>query len=112
MRANRQSEGKATKPGRLPNGKFQKGQSGNPGGVPKATLAIKKALQSRADEVVEELLKLVRDKDPRVRLAACVEVLDRVLGRPTVGEPDDGGGQKVMVLVQYVNDWFSAQGET
>jgi hypothetical protein len=65
------------------------GGSLNPGGVPVAVLALRKRLAMGAEGAVDELLALMRDPDARVRLAACRDVLDRVLGRPVPTEPEE-----------------------
>ena len=68
--------------------KWQKGQSGNPGGRPKSrhiTEALRKALENGdADELAQVLLSLARNgKKQSVRLAAIREIADRTEGRPT-----------------------------
>ena len=76
---------------------WQKGQSGNPSGLPVGTPKVKQALmkllrlaperrfevKTRGDQVAAELVRLaLKARDPRVRLSAITEILNRLYGRP------------------------------
>ncbi len=66
--------GAGAKPGERRGGR----QKGTPN---KITADIKAALRMHGDELVKVLLKLTKDKDPRVRLGAIQTALDRGYGK-------------------------------
>ena len=62
---------------------FKPGQSGNPGGRPKAEGVIRELARSHTAEVFERLMDIVRaGEDERSVVAACIAVLDRAWGKP------------------------------
>ena len=64
----------------------------------RATGAIKAAFQLHGDELVDALLALTKDKDPRVRLGAINACLDRGWGRPAQAITGDTGGPVQIVV--------------
>jgi len=58
---------------------FKPGQSGNPGGRPKGIAA---KAREHTDKALEVLVEGMADEDPRVRVTAAKEVLDRGWGKP------------------------------
>lgn len=65
--------------------KFQKGQSGNPGGPPKGILReLREKHHDDVFRIVDELVKMALNPDvePKHRIAASKEALDRIVGRP------------------------------
>ena len=70
------------KPLRDPLGRVLPGSSTNPGGRPKLPEWFRRDL---TNEALEHLAKIVRgtETDPKIsRAMACLEVLDRVIGKP------------------------------
>ena len=64
----------------------------------RATAGIKAAFQLHGDELVDALLALTKDKDPRVRLGAIQAALDRGWGRPAQAITGDAGGPVQIVV--------------
>lgn len=61
---------------------FKPGQSGNPGGQPKAYAEVRKLLDSGVLAAAETMLDLAANSDdPKVRMAAAKDILDRTLGK-------------------------------
>ena len=72
-----------------------KGQSGNPGGRPKALAAVKAAAQEKGPECIRLLWELSQCADSdAAKIAAIKELLDRGFGRPAqaveVSGPEGG----------------------
>jgi hypothetical protein len=69
---------------------FQKGQSGNPGGRPKAVAEVRELARVHCADAIAELARLARHaKSEAVRIAAIRELLDRGYGKamqPLIGE--------------------------
>lgn len=61
--------------------KFQKGKSGNPGGRTKQDKQIKEVAQKYGLDCIKGLAELMRSDDPKVRLGAIKEMLDRGFGK-------------------------------
>lgn len=61
--------------------KFQKGQSGNPGGRPKEVRELAALAQEHSGAALKRLVALMASADGKVAVAACREILDRGFGR-------------------------------
>jgi hypothetical protein len=63
---------------------FQKGQSGNPGGKPKAIVEVMAVAQANSALAISTLAEIARNKKQpaAARVAASVAILDRGWGRP------------------------------
>jgi hypothetical protein len=64
--------------------RFQKGQSGNPGGRPKVLGQVQELARQYTAEALETLRDIMRDKKapPAARALASNSILDRAYGRP------------------------------
>jgi hypothetical protein len=69
--------------GKPPRGRpFQPGQSGNPGGRPKALAEVRDLAREHTPEAIETLVTMMRGGGDRERIAAATALLDRAWGRP------------------------------
>ena len=75
---------------------WQKGQSGNPSGRPKANLEFIAKAREHSLEALALLVEQMRDPKlpPAIRQAAASDILDRGIGKPAqavqLSGPDDG----------------------
>jgi len=76
------------------------GQSGNPGGRPKADAELKEACRKHSPEVIEILLKYARGRDARAAVAACNTLLDRGYGKPAQAITGADGENELRVVVR------------
>ena len=80
-------------------GRFAKGQSGNPGGRPKDEARVAELARSYTAEAVETLVSLMRyGKDERVRGTAAQALLDRGWGKPKVEVVAEGASSYIEAL--------------
>jgi hypothetical protein len=68
---------------------WQPGQSGNPGGPPKPVREALRLAREATPAAMRELIALLGDPDPRIRLLAANSLLDRGLGRARERPPAD-----------------------
>ncbi|GEP04042.1 DUF5681 domain-containing protein [Methylobacterium oxalidis] len=85
---------------------FQPGQSGNPGGRPKASARVRDAAREHTERAIEVLVAIMTSEDAATaaRVAAASAILDRGYGKPT--QPVDGDGEggviPVGLTVQFI----------
>ena len=81
------------------NGRFAKGQSGNPGGRPRGEARVAELARSYTSEAIETLVHLMRHgKDERLRGTAAQALLDRGWGKPKGEVVADGAGSYIEAL--------------
>jgi hypothetical protein len=61
---------------------FQKGQSGNPGGRPKESAAVRDLAREHTEMAITRLAFWAKSKNAKASVAACVALLDRGWGKP------------------------------
>ena len=70
---------------------WQKGQSGNPGGIRGEYHAVRRLCADHSLEGAKQLISLMHDTDTRVAIVAIKEVLDRGIGKPRDHSNEQGG---------------------
>ena len=81
------------------NGRFAKGQSGNPGGWPKDEARVAELARRYTSEAIETLVHLMRHgRDERVRGTAAQALLDRGWGKPKIEVMAEGTGSYIEAL--------------
>src|SRR4051794_19249121 len=65
--------------------RFRPGQSGNPGGRPKAERNVRELAQRHTAEAIEALVDVVRTGKPAERVQAATALLDGGWGGPSTG---------------------------
>jgi uncharacterized protein DUF5681 len=78
------SETPPNKADRNRDGRFKKGQSGNPGGRPKIFTEVKQAAREHTEAALQTLLAVVNNEkaSAAARVAAANAILDRGWGKP------------------------------
>lgn len=71
---------------------FQAGQSGNPGGRPKASAKVRDLARAHTEAALAVLVEIATGGESEAaRVAAANSILDRGYGKPT--QPIDGDGE-------------------
>ena len=86
--------------------KFEKGQSGNPGGRPKENDEVKEAARQHTVEAIEKLAQWMRSDNPKASVSACTALLDRAYGKPAqaVDHSLPPGTHIQVQIVRYAQD--------
>jgi Family of unknown function (DUF5681) len=89
--------------------RFQKGQSGNPGGRPKKADDVVELARSHTTEAIERLAHWMRSENAKASVAATIALLDRGYGKPhqenTVAvEKRDASDWSRAELVAFLSD--------
>jgi hypothetical protein len=64
--------------------RFQRGQSGNPGGRPRMPENLRQTLEALSEKAAERLCALLDHHSGAIRLRAAERILDRAWGRPAI----------------------------
>ncbi len=78
---------------------FPAGVSGNPSGRTKVQREIQAALECAGFEAKDRLIALLRSDDERVALAACRDILDRVIGKAPEAPEDQQKREDTVVAL-------------
>lgn len=90
--------------------KFQKGQSGNPGGRPKESDEVKELARQHGPEAIEKLVAWLRSDNPKASVSAANALLDRGYGKPLQaiehsGEIETSSVARVPMTFDTVDAW-------
>lgn len=83
---------------------FQKGKSGNPGGLTSEQVKLRQSIQKLAGkyapEAIETLRALLNSEEPNVRVSAANSLLDRAIGKSAqaVELTGENGGPLVAMI--------------
>lgn len=90
--------------------KFKPGESGNPGGRPKADPQVVEILTAACPKAAQKLVELIDSTDVKLARVACDSILDRVLGKAT--QPISGDDSMAPIGVRDYSKLTKAERET
>jgi len=61
---------------------WKPGESGNPGGRPKAVREALALAREKSKRAVERLIEWMESSNPKASVVACMAILDRAAGKP------------------------------
>jgi len=80
-------------------GRFERGMSGNPGGLPAYVRSVRLLAGQKAPRALTRLAEMMEDPDLRVALPACLAILDRAGIRPVDVHVNLGSRDPVQALL-------------
>lgn len=92
---------------------FEKGQSGNPGGRPKAVLEIQELCRALTPKGVKRLEAIIDSDDAphAAQVAAVREIFDRAWGKAPQAITGEGGEGPAQVLLKIITGVPRADGD-
>lgn len=82
--------------------KWQKGQSGNPGGRPKEVHEVKELAREHTEDAIRRLVFWMQTDNPKASVSAAQALLDRAWGKAPQAITGDNGGA-VEAIIQIVS---------
>lgn len=79
--------------------RWQKGQSGNPGGMPKEIAAVRRQLLEHVPTALAKMVELIGSDDPAVARAAAKDILDRTMGKAKETREHTGDANALLVEI-------------